>query len=138
MTGAASLAVAALLLAGTAQAATPAACAAPAAPPPLPPDLVAAAARPHPWPTFCGIPAIPHDIRPATAWKGDVVGLRETGQALVRASDESTFTLNGTDAFAAEARREAAPPPQITSPEGDTEAFVNSAKARATPPPRPR
>ncbi|MBS0409236.1 MAG: hypothetical protein JSR86_04925 [Proteobacteria bacterium] len=105
----------------------------------LAPDIVAAAQHPKGFPSFCSIPAIPTDVRDAGAWKTAVVDTRVAGARLQRQTDPSTWTLDGTDAFAADARREAAaPPPMTPASEGDAEAFTQQLKARATPPPRPR
>jgi hypothetical protein len=133
---AAALAGVALLLAPLAGKAAPA-CAAPKAPPPLPADLVAEAGKLHPYPNFCDIPPTPHDVRAATVWRTDVVRTRQAGARLVQDTAPSTWTLEGTEGFAGEARHEAAPPPPMTSPDDTTEAFVKGAKGRATPPPRP-
>ncbi len=57
-------------------------------------------------------------------------------------SEPSHFTLTDTEGFAAEARREAAPPPPMTTPgEADTADFAASSPARRDPAvarPRPR
>ena len=115
-------------------------CAQPGPPAPgLAPDIVAAAQHPRGFPSFCSIPAIPGDVRDAGAWKTAVVDTRLSGARLQRQTDASTWTLEQTESFAAEARREAAPPPPMTSPsDADAEAFTQQLKARATPPPRPR
>ena len=131
--------LAALLLALGAPAASAAteSCTAPSGTELLPPDMVAAARGPHAFPTFCSIPPIPRDVRSAAQYKAAVVDTRLAGRDLTRDSAESTFSLTGTDDFAAGARNEAAPPPPMDNPEGDTAAFVDAAKKRATPPPRP-
>ena len=97
-------------------------------------------AEPAAWPTFKGVPPMPTDIRPSTAWRRSVLNLRAAGAQLVRDTAPGTFTLSGTDAFAANAhtqldpRASAAP----TAAElADSAAFVKAAHARATPPPRP-
>lgn len=127
----------AVSLAAPSSAASAEVCAAPAAPPPMPADMVAEAAKPHPYPTFCSIPPVPHDVRSAMAWKAAVVDTRVAGARLKQESGPSTFSLDATSDFAGDARSEAAPPPPMTSPDDTTEAFVKGAKSRATPPPRP-
>jgi hypothetical protein len=105
----------------------------------LAPDIVVAAQHPRGFPSFCSIPAIPGDVRDAGAWKTAVVDTRLAGARLQRQTDASTWTLDQTEGFAADARREAAPPPPMTSPsDADADAFTQQLKARATPPPRPR
>ncbi len=107
--------------------------------PALPPDLVAKARRPRTYPTFCSIPPTPTDIRTDRQFKTAVVGVRVAGARLADQSGPETFSLTGTEAFAAAAKREAAPPPPMTTPsEAPTEAFIKQLKARAEPPPRKR
>ena len=108
------------------------------APSVLPPDLASRAEQADDYPTFCAIPATPTDVRDAAAFRREVVATRLAGARLVRMTAPETFSITGTDAFVAGARREAAPPPPITTPgEADTAAFVKASRARATPPPRP-
>lgn len=96
------------------------------------------AARPNGYPTFCSIPPAPTDVRGAAAFKADVVATRLAGARLVRGTAPDTFSVSGTEAFAAGARQDAAPPPPITTPsQADTAAFVKASRARATPPARP-
>lgn len=107
------------------------------APPPLPADLVAEARAPHPFPTFCSIPPIPTDVRPAAGFKTAVTDVRVAKADLAREVGPDHWSLDGTEAFAAGARSTAAPPPPMTTDQ-DTEAFLRAMKKRATPPPRPR
>jgi hypothetical protein len=107
--------------------------AAPCAPAAAPHDLFAAPATLS-YPNFCDIPPKPTDIRPAAAFKTQVVGTRVAGAVVVRQTAPETFTLSGTEGFAESAKREAAPPPPQTAPDADTEAFVKQSKAKATPP----
>jgi hypothetical protein len=139
MTRALALGAGAAVLVFPAVASAASGCAQTAAPSPgLAPDIVAAAQHPKGFPSFCSIPPIPTDARDAGAWKTAVVDTRMDGVRLQRQTDASTWTLDGTDRFAAEARGEAAPPPPMTAAsEGDAEAFTQQLKARATPPPRP-
>ena len=62
------------------------------------------------YPNFCDIPPKPTDIRPAAAFKTQVVGTRVAGAVVVRQTAPETFTLSGTEGFAEGAKREAAPP----------------------------
>ncbi len=114
-------------------------CAAPARSAILPPDLLAAAASVDSYPTFCSIPATPTDVRAPGDFRSAVVDTRMAGANLVAEDGPSSFSLNGTDDFAAAARGEAvAPPPMTTPQDAPTDAFVKQMRSRATPPPRPR
>ncbi|MBA3811117.1 MAG: hypothetical protein H0X27_05635 [Caulobacteraceae bacterium] len=96
------------------------------------------ASRLSDYPTFCSIPSAPTDVRGAAAFKAEVVATRMAGARLVRSTAPDTFSVAGTEAFAAGARADAAPPPPITTPsQSDTAAFVKASRARATPPARP-
>ena len=91
------------------------------------------------YPSFCSIPAVPHDVRTAEAFKSIVVDTRLGGRSLEQNTGPSQFSLTDTAGFEAQARLEATPPPPITPPgPADTEAFLRDTRARVTPPPRPR
>ena len=91
------------------------------------------------YPSFCSIPAVPHDVRTAEAFKSVVVDTRLGGRSLEQNTGPSQFSLTDTAGFEARAKLEATPPPPITTPgQADTEAFLRDARARVTPPPRPR
>lgn len=87
------------------------------------------------YPRFSDIPKAPTDIRPARAWAAAVADVESARAELFAETAPSTWTLDGTAAFAARARAQAAPPPAVTTP--STEAFVRDARERATPPPPP-
>jgi hypothetical protein len=92
-----------------------------------------------PYPSFCDIPPAPKSVPSAPAFKSEVVGVRVAGRTLDERSGPDTWSLDGTEAFAAQAKREVEPPPPMTTPEvGGTEAFVAKSQAAATPPPRHR
>ncbi|MGH7023920.1 MAG: hypothetical protein ACREEB_10060 [Caulobacteraceae bacterium] len=64
-----------------------------------------------------------------------MLSTRLAGASVVRETAPSTFSLTGTTGFAKTARREATPPPPMTTAsEANTEAFVAKAKAKAKPP----
>jgi hypothetical protein len=96
---------------------------------------VAKAVNPNaPYPTFIGFPKKPEGVKPPPQY-GLAAGKVEADAAtVIAASADSTWTLGGTEAFAAQTRADAGPalPPVVP---GDTEAFANDQKARATPPP---
>ncbi|WP_293365942.1 hypothetical protein [Phenylobacterium sp.] len=87
-----------------------------------------------PYPTFVAFPKTPEGVRPNPQY-GVVAGRVEAdGAQLIAATADSTWTLSGTDAFAAQVRAAAGPLLPPPAP-GDTEAFAKDLKARATPPP---
>jgi hypothetical protein len=91
------------------------------------------------YPDFCDIPPVPTDVRPAVSFRAAVEHTRLAGAAVVNLSGPETFSLAGTEAFAGEAKREAAPPPPMTQPgAGGTETFAAASKAKAKPPRRAR
>ena len=86
------------------------------------------------FPTFAGIPAKPTDVRPVAQYGRDAESVIAERQAIIAATEPSTWTLQGTDDFAERARRDAGP--QIEPPKpGDAEAFARELRERATPPP---
>jgi hypothetical protein len=109
-----------------AQAETPGACA------PTPAD------HPSGYPSFCSIPLPPTDVRTAAQFKTSVINARIAGRSLTRATARMHWSLTPgeTEAFAAQARAQATPPPPMTPP-GEAEEFARRAREEATPPPRP-
>jgi hypothetical protein len=86
------------------------------------------------FPTFASIPAKPNDVRPVQQYGRDARSVLAAGDALVAATAPSTWTLQGTDAFADKARADAGP--QLDPPKpGDAEAFARELRERASPPP---
>ncbi|MHB8527966.1 MAG: hypothetical protein ACYC8V_00460 [Caulobacteraceae bacterium] len=130
---------AALAIGGTAMAGAGACATSPGDGPGPSADISAEAARPGGYPSFCSIPAVPTDVRSAVQFRQDVLAVRTAGAHLERDVSPETFRLEGSEAFAAAAKRQGAPPPAMATP-GDepTAAFIKAMRARATPPPRPR
>lgn len=86
------------------------------------------------FPTFAGIPPKPKDLRPVAQYGADARSVLAAGDAVVTATAPSTWTLQGTEAFAERGRADAGP--QIEPPKpGDAEAFARELRERATPPP---
>ena len=86
------------------------------------------------FPTFASIPKAPTDIRPLAQYGRDARAVLAEGAALDAAVAPGTWTLQGTDNFAAKALKDAGP--QIEPPKpGDAEAFARALRERATPPP---
>ncbi len=104
---------------------------------PIAREVTAAAAQPQPFPTWADIPKRPGDLRDADGWRLAVNDIKATGGATRAEAAAFLARAQDTDAFVEEARREATPPPAVTTP-SDTEAFLRDMRARATPPPRPR
>ena len=99
-----------------------------------------ASARSSAYPTFCAIPPVPTGVRDAAAFKLAVVDVRQAGRRVVMQSAPDTFGLAPGQAadFGAEAGAEAAWP-LSADPERpvDSEAYAAEARRKATPPPRP-
>ncbi len=89
------------------------------------------------YPTFKGIPAVPKDVRPHTQYGEQAALTEKDAAALVAATADDTWTLNNSQAFAAQARADAGPVLPPVDPL-DTAAFAKALKARATPPPPPK
>jgi hypothetical protein len=100
----------------------------------MPTDLVAKADAVNTFPSFCDIPAAPVDVRSVAAFRAAVVETRLAGARLVAQTGPESFSLEGTEAFAAAARAEAAPPPPIDSGPATTDEFLRDARARALAP----
>ncbi|MGI8839400.1 MAG: hypothetical protein ACR2F8_01215 [Caulobacteraceae bacterium] len=91
------------------------------------------------YPTFCSIPPAPVGVRAAAAFKSAVMDTRIAGARLVSQTAPSTFSLEGTEAYAAAGRAEARPPPPMTASDAAAaEDFAKAARARAMPPKRKR
>jgi len=130
-----SIAVGWALACAGAAAAQPVIHAPPAQPPsPVTTAAIAGAEARAPYPSFASIPPSPKDVRSVAAWKASVIEIKTEGADLVRLIAAQPWTLNDTEAWAADERAIATPPPQIAVG-GDTEAFVAAMRERAMPPP---
>lgn len=89
------------------------------------------------FPTFADIPKKPADVRPLRQFGRAADEVAAAGAALEQATAPSTWTLSGTDSFAAKARTDAGPEAAATDPRA-TEAFAEDLRRRATPPPPPK
>lgn len=85
-------------------------------------------------PKFSDIPNPPSDIRPLPRYGKAAAEVQAAGEALIAATAPGTWTLSGTDDFAAKARADAGPELPPANP-GDAEAFARALRERATPPP---
>jgi hypothetical protein len=86
------------------------------------------------FPTFAGIPAKPKDVRPLGQYGRDARSVAAAGEALIAATEPSTWTLQNTTAFAERGRRDAGADIPPVQP-GESEAFARALRERATPPP---
>ncbi len=96
----------------------------------------AASAAASGYPSFCAIPPTPTGVRSPPAFKAAVVQVRLAGRDLGRRTAPATWSLYDTDAFAEQARAEAAPPPPIPGDDIEAAAFAAAARAAVKPPRR--
>jgi hypothetical protein len=95
---------------------------------------------PGPYPKLDRIPAAPTDVRSAWAWKAAVTDELATKRRLEMQAAAIPFTLNGTEAFAAQTRSRISPELAGRAPAdaaAQAQAFADAERARATPPPKP-
>lgn len=88
----------------------------------------------RPYPKFSSIPAMPKDIRPLAMYGQQAQELIVQRDQLVAQTEPGAWTLQGTEAFAARAQKDA-PDVPVTERAEDTEAFARQLQERATPPP---
>lgn len=104
---------------------------------PIAPEVAKVASSNRAWPKFSDIPPAPKDVRPALEYGRAAANIEQAAADLQARTAPETWSLTGSDAFAAQARglagAEAAPQPSTAA--GD---FADSARRRATPPPPPR
>lgn len=103
--------------------------------------VAAAVADPGARPTFASIPEMPTDVRPASAWRQAVEDQEADRLFTQRNGAEDSWSLAGTEAFAADLRARVAEidvhaPTDAEMAESD--AYARALRARATPPPLPR
>jgi hypothetical protein len=101
---------------------------------PVAPDVARLTRGDAKFPTFASIPNPPKDVRPLAQYGRSAQAVLAEGEALTQATAPGTWTLEGTDAFAAKARRDAGPQLEPPTP-GDAEAFARELRERAKPPP---
>jgi hypothetical protein len=104
-------------------------------------QVQAAAAQRRDYPTFEDIPQMPTDLRSEGGWQLAVTATEQDRVELLNAAAPSTFSLSGTEAFAAAQRARIDIDPSDIPTAADaaaTEAWARAMRARATPPPRPR
>jgi hypothetical protein len=91
------------------------------------------------FPQFTDIPPAPADLRPAKAWGAAAADSEVARDQLMTQTADETWTLSETDRFAESAALEAGPAvAEGASTTAATEAFAAEMRRRATPPPSPR
>jgi len=105
---------------------------------PVAAEIERMASQKRPYPTFADIPPVPTDQRPVAQWGKQADQLEVAASRLDSATAPNTWTLQGTDRFAARARSQAGPDINTNSTTPATEAFARQLRERATPPPPPR
>lgn len=88
------------------------------------------------YPTFASIPPMPKDVRPPQQYGREAQAIEGAKADLEARTAPETWSLSGTEGFAARAQHEAGPEAAPTGA-GDTAAFANTQRKRATPPPPP-
>lgn len=101
---------------------------------PVAADVARITREPAKFPTFASIPPKPTGLRPVPQYAQDAKSVIAAGNALVAATEPSTWTLQNTEQFAEKGRRDAGPQIEPGQP-ADTEAFARELRERATPPP---
>lgn len=104
-------------------------------------EVAAAIAAPGPYPPFSKIPAMPTDVRPPTQWRKDVVAVWSKKRRLDAEAAALTFTLKNSQPWA-DAERAKIDPAEAKPTSDDAtlnaEAFAAEERTRATPPPPPK
>jgi hypothetical protein len=101
---------------------------------PVAEDVARLSRTPGAFPTFADMPRVPTDLPPVARYGQNAQGVLADAAALERATAPNTWTLDGTDAFAEQGRRDAGP--ELDPPNPDAaEAFARALRDRATPPP---
>ena len=101
---------------------------------PIAPEVAKIATADKDFPSFREIPPKPTDLRPVRIYGERARALEATRNNIEAATAPNTWTLQGTGAFASQARADAGP--DLGAPANtDTEAFADSVRKRATPPP---
>lgn len=95
--------------------------------------------KPAEQPNFVDIPPLPTDVRSMAAFADARSALEREGEQLTLATAPNTWSLDGTDGFAAKAQAESSDGPAPGEQNRrDTDAFASELQRRATPPPLKR
>jgi len=103
---------------------------------PVAAEVARIANAPRPYPTFASIPPVPKDVRAPGQYGRQAKAIETARDDLVANTAPETWSLDNTEGFAAQARKDAG---QEAAPNdtGATAAFAASQRKRATPPPPP-
>lgn len=101
---------------------------------PVAADVARLTRQPAKTPRFSDIPPVPKDVRPPAEYGRNAQAITAAGQALVAATEPSTWTLQDSTTFADRGRRDVGPDIPPVQP-GESEAFARALRERATPPP---
>jgi hypothetical protein len=106
---------------------------------PAAPQMQALLDRPTEQPKFIDIPPLPTDVRAPEAFVAARSALEREGEQLALATAPNTWSLEGTERFAARAQAEASDGPAPGEQDRRaTDAFASELQRRATPPPLKR
>ena len=95
--------------------------------------------KPAEMPRFVDIPPLPTDVRKPEAFADARSALEREGEQLALATAPNTWSLDGTESFAARAQAESSDGPAPSEQNRrDTDAFASKLQRRATPPPLKR
>lgn len=101
---------------------------------PVAEDVARLSRTPGAFPTFADIPKAPADIPPKANYGRSAQAVLAEAAALERATAPETWSLQGTEVFAEQARLDAGPALDPPDP-AEAEAFARALRDRATPPP---
>jgi hypothetical protein len=88
----------------------------------------------QPYPSFLQVPSQPDDVRPIAAWNRNIFDILADRRQVDAFQVVNPQTFYGAEAFAQQARAEAAPPPSPESKAAGDKAPAKPGPARATPP----
>ncbi|MGZ3278762.1 MAG: hypothetical protein ACXWKT_11360 [Caulobacteraceae bacterium] len=91
----------------------------------------------QPYPTFAQVPSQPDDVRPTSAWNRNIFDTLAARRQMEALQVVQPQTLYGAEAFAQQARAEAAPPLTAAQSKAESDqsaAIAKEGRARAKPP----
>jgi hypothetical protein len=104
---------------------------------PVAPAIASTDVSAQPYPTFAQVPSQPDDVRPVAAWNRNIFDMIAARRQMDAFQVTYPQTFYGAEAFAQQAKIDAAPPPApagAQSPGAASAALAKDAKERATPP----
>lgn len=100
--------------------------------------IAAAKAQPPAYPKFSDIPAVPTDLRPASAWRQLAADIEAGRLGLDRTIAANPALSSDTEGFLRESQARTAGDAPVEDATAASEAFRRQGIERATPPPLPR